>query len=166
MGMDWRGGGGWWWWSVCVCVYISVYWGWGWKVIKIQWLGERDEGGQRGTEDGILSHYAPHCLSLSHHNCSVQLFIYLLSFHHSSFVLTYTPPDQQRQGALTTPAPYLCCCPTTNTCKQIPCTTWLSATCFASLSLMLCIGEKPENRTSKHSHTLVITGSYHLRDKE
>lgn len=76
MGMGCRGGGG----GgavamhVCVSIYKCVFEGRGQKVIKIQWLGEREEGGQRGTEDGILSLYAPHRLSLSQHDSSVNSF--------------------------------------------------------------------------------------------
>lgn len=104
----------WWWWGydACVCVYIhiSVYLGGdeAEKVIKIQWLGEREEGGQRGTEDGILSLYVPRRLSLSQHDSSVSsfsVFIYLPSVHFSSIVRTFGPDPGALRAAPPPPLP-------------------------------------------------------------
>lgn len=50
----------------------------GMKAINIQRLGEREEGGQRGTEDGILLLCVLHPVFLYHSTtCLFILFIYL-----------------------------------------------------------------------------------------
>lgn len=68
---------------MCIKVCVCGCWGGDRKVINIQWPGEREEGGQRGTEDGILSLCASHCLSLSQHDSSVHFFNLSLFFSFS-----------------------------------------------------------------------------------
>lgn len=64
--------------------------------ISIQRPGEREEGGQRGTEDDILSRSDPRRLSPSQHDSSVRSLclslLFFLIFSQSPQHLVRTPP--------------------------------------------------------------------------
>lgn len=89
--------------TVCLCVHIYVCWwaGGGIKVINIQWPGEGEERGQRGTKDGILPLCVPHCLSLSQHDISVHSFNLSLffSFSLNCFHIWFGPPLASCNGS-------------------------------------------------------------------
>lgn len=82
---------------VCACRGRGV--GWNWVgvsgVVNIQCPGEREEGGQRGTEDDILSLSASRCLSLSQHDFLYLLFLFSLNrpniCHEPLPILLYIP---------------------------------------------------------------------------
>lgn len=122
MGTDWRGGRGG---GDCayVCVYLCAHWmggqcagwvgGWGGAEKSLTFSGRvrEKEGGQRGTEDGILSLSV--LLSLSQHDLAVHsLFYYLHLFFSFSLIRrvhmwlgcppTHPSPPQEKSLLVTT----------------------------------------------------------------
>lgn len=140
------------WVCVSIYIYISVYLGGdeAKKVTKIQWLGEREKEGKGELKWHSLALCSSTPFSITARLvCQFfflflsisRLFIFLQSSAHSAQTPVHSgppPPHPPPRPVNPTPsaAPYLCSfcrCPTADTRKQIP--PWLSATCFASLSL-------------------------------
>lgn len=131
-----------------MCVRMGGGEGGGMKAINIQRLGEREEGGQRGTEDGILLLCVLHPVFLYHSTtCLFILFIYLsfFMFSQSPSHLVWTPHPFH-----TTPPPHPH--PTKPHCSSSPMLFFgpFAVTCCCSL----CQGCPLQiTRTHKHIHT-------------
>lgn len=120
--------------------------GGGMKAINIQRLGEREEGGQRGTEDGILLLCVLHPVFLYHSTtCLFILFIYLsfFMFSQSPSHLVWTPHPFH-----TTPPP-----PYQTPLQQLSNALFWPLRCYLLLLLMLGVPPTDNTHTQTYTHT-------------